>query len=130
MQSHVARRQSGGREPAHHLERREHARAGFGEVEHHAVAEPFDGFAAVLQGVAPHQPRDRRGDVGGRVVAVFLGQPRVAADVEEADRREPFEAAVDPRRLHHHLERVDDVRRPGARLLRVVHGQDALLRER
>ena len=97
VQSDVGRRQSGGREPAHHLERGAHTGAGVGEVEHHAVAQPLDGLAAVPHGVALHQPRDRRGQVGGRVVAAFLGQPRVAGEVEEADRREPFEAAVDPR---------------------------------
>ena len=35
-----------------------------------------------------------------------------------------------PDAIHHHLERLDDVRGPGARLLRVIHGQEGLFRER
>ena len=123
----MGRRQPRGREPVHHLEGGAHAGAGIAEVEHHAVAQPLDGLAAVLHGAALHQPRDRRGQVGGRVVAALLGQPRVAGDVEEADRRESLEAAVDARLRHQHLEAFDDVGGPGSRLLRVVHGEDGLL---
>ena len=79
VQADVGRRQPGGRQPVHHLEGGAHAGAGVAEVEHHAVAQPLDGLAAVLHGAALHEPRDRRGQVGGRIVAALLGQPRVAA---------------------------------------------------
>ena len=60
VQADVRRRQPGGRQPVHHLEGGSHAGARVAEVEHHAVAEPLDGLAAVLHGAALHQPRDRR----------------------------------------------------------------------
>jgi len=37
---------------------------------------------------------------------------------------------MDPGLRHHHLEPFDDVGGPGAGLLRVIHGQDGLLRQR
>ena len=92
--------------------------------------QPLDRFAAVLHGAALHQPRNRRRQISGRIVAAFLGEPRVSADIEEADRRLALEAAVDPSLRHHHLEAFDDVGDPGASLLRVVHGQEGLLRKR
>ena len=84
----------------------------------------------MLHGAALHQPRNRRRQIGGRNIAAFLGEPRVSADIEEADRRLALEAAVDPSLRHHHLEAFDDVGGPGASLLRVVHGQEGLLRKR
>ena len=84
----------------------------------------------MLHGAALHQPRNRRRQIGGRNIAAFLGEPRVSADIEEADRRLALEAAVDPSLRHHHLEAFDDVGDPGPSLLRVVHGQEGLLRKR
>ena len=127
MQADVGRRQTGGGQPVHHLESCAHAGGRIGEVEHHTVPQPLDGLAAVLHGAALHQPRDGRRHVGGRIIASLLGQPRVAGDVEETDRRQSLEAAVDAEPLHHHLEPIDDVGGPRTRLLRVIHGEEGLL---
>src|SRR5262245_29083574 len=73
----VRRRQPLGSERIHHLQGRADTRTRIGEVEHHAVAEPLDPLAPVLHRAAPHQPRDRRREIGGGLVAELLCQPRV-----------------------------------------------------
>ena len=88
------------------------------------------GLPPVLHGAALHQSSDGRGQVRGHIVAVFLRQSRVSRDVEETDRRQALEAAVDARRLHHRLEALDDVGGPGARLMHAIHSDDGLLCER
>jgi hypothetical protein len=46
------------RRPAvHHLQGGAHAETRVIEEEHHAIAQPLDGLAAVLHGAAPHQLR-------------------------------------------------------------------------
>jgi hypothetical protein len=99
-------------------------------VEHHAVAEPLDDLPAVALG----GPRDRRGEargeVGGCLVALPLGEFREAADVHEADRRGGPHPRSEPGAVQRALDLLDQVLGPRVVLVRVVQGQQGLVRER
>ena len=126
MQADVRRRQSGLPDSVDHIERGHDAGAGLLEIEHDAVPEPLDRFPAVGHRGPLHDPVQALGETRGRFVAAFLGQSCVARDVEEAHRRRPLELAVQTRAGQRGLERGDDVRRPGVRLLRVVDGTERI----
>ncbi len=74
---------------------------------------------------ALHQPSQRRSQVGCRLITMFLGQPGVASDVEETDRRWSLEPAVDSG-FAITSRRPRSSRGPGPRLLR-GYSQDGLL---
>ncbi len=112
----------------HHLERRDHARAGIAEPEHHAVAEPLHGPPAVLDRGPFDESRKRLGQLGRRPVTALLCQARVAGDVEEADRRLSLRSLIEPRARQQVLEAIADVRGPRLSLLGVVDREERLLR--
>ncbi len=129
VEPHVRRRQTGPGHACDHLDRREHALPRVGEVEHDAVAEPLDGPPAVLDRRPAHDPAEPVRQLGGRGVTVLLGELRVAGDVEEAHRRWPVQAAVQPCAGEHRLDPLHEIAGPRLRLLEVVHRDHRLLGE-
>ena len=129
MKPDMGRRQARVGDPGDHVEGRQDTRPGIAEVEHHAVAEPLDRLAAVLDRGSLDEPGQRAGQLGRGVVAALLGQPGVPGDVEEADGGRPFEAVMEALFGEHDLEAIDQVGRPDARLLGVVHRKDGCLGE-
>ena len=107
------------RDAVAHVERRQHRRRRLAEVEHHPVAQPFDGLPAVRDGDPLDEARDPGGEIGRLLVAALLGQPAVARDVEEADRRRTLETRVQTGPDQDALEPFEDVAHPGVRLLAV-----------
>ena len=63
------------------------AAAGVAERRHDTVTEPLHGLAVAAPDLLVHELREPGGELGGRFVASFLGQPRVAREVEERERR-------------------------------------------
>ena len=63
------------------------------------------------------ESRDPGGEIGRLLVAAFLGQPAVARDVEEADRRRTLERRVQTGPDQDALEPFEDVAHPGVGLL-------------
>ena len=128
VQADVRGRQPGRGHAIDHVQRRHHARSHVAEVDHHAVAQPLHRAPAVVDRRALHQRRQPLRQVGRGIVAALVGEPRVAGDVQEADRRRSRgggEHAGSGQRL---LEAADDVVRPGVHLPRVPQRHQGLVR--
>ena len=78
----------------HHFGRRLHCGVGLTEHEHPAVAQPADRPAGRAAGDALDQCREPPGELGGDGVALLLGQPGVAGEVDKAHARRGVQALV------------------------------------
>ena len=129
VKADMRRRQSGFGDALDHLECRDHARPGVREMQHHAIAEPLDGPAAVLDRGSLDDPAELAGEFGRGRVTLFLGQAGVAGDVEEAHGRAGVRAGYAARPTPVLLDSVDDPGGPRARLLEAVHAEHRSLAE-
>ena len=99
------------------------------EVEHPAVAQPADGPASPAAGDVVHQRGQPPGDLGGDLVAAFLGQLGVAGQVDEADRRGLRHPLLQSRSLERLLDVVDGVLGPDMLAMAPVDHHDGPLEQ-
>ena len=81
----------------HHFQGGQDGASRLAEIEHHAVAQPLDRLAAVVDG----GPLDEAGELARqlrrRLVATFVRQSCVPREIEETDRRQVIEGLVEAR---------------------------------
>jgi hypothetical protein len=113
----------------HHLGSRLHCGVGLAEHEHSAVAQPAYRSAGIAAGDALDQCRGAPGELGGDGIALLLGQPGVAGEVDKAYAWWGVQALVQALGFEDPFEVADGVVEPDVLAVAPVERQKGLLEQ-